>query len=67
MSVRQMVARPALRWDPYRTPIEGVYICSASTPPGPGVHAMAGLHAAGRVLRQRFGIRTEPLDLLSPS
>ena len=67
MSVRQMVARPALRWDPYRTPIEGVYICSASTPPGPGVHGMAGLHAAGRVLRQRFGIRTEPLDLLGPA
>lgn len=67
MSVRQMVARPALRWDPYRTPIEGVYICSASTPPGPGVHGMAGLHAAGRVLRQRFGIRAEPLDLLGPA
>jgi phytoene dehydrogenase-like protein len=60
----QMVMRPVPRWDPYRTPLPGVYLCSASTPPGPAVHGMAGLHAARRVLRQRFGIRTEPLDLV---
>jgi phytoene dehydrogenase-like protein len=60
----QMVMRPVPHWDPYRTPLPGVYLCSASTPPGPAVHGMAGLHAARRVLRQRFGIRTEPLDLI---
>jgi phytoene dehydrogenase-like protein len=48
----QVVMRPVPRWDPYRTPLPGVYLCSASTPPGPGVHGMAGLHAARRVLRR---------------
>ncbi|NGO43241.1 phytoene desaturase family protein [Streptomyces ureilyticus] len=60
MTLRQTLLRPALRWDPYATPLPGVYLCSASTPPGPGVHGMAGTHAARRALRQRFGIRTPP-------
>ncbi|GAA4357279.1 phytoene desaturase family protein [Angustibacter luteus] len=60
----QMVMRPAPRWDPYRTPLEGTYLCSASTPPGPAVHGMAGLHAARRALRQVFGDRRDPLELV---
>jgi phytoene dehydrogenase-like protein len=60
----QLVMRPVPRWDPYRTPLPGTYLCSASTPPGPAVHGMAGLHAAGRVLRQVFGDRRDPLDLV---
>ncbi|WP_426565901.1 phytoene desaturase family protein [Angustibacter sp. McL0619] len=60
----QMVMRPAPRWDPYRTPLAGTYLCSASTPPGPAVHGMAGLHAASRALRQVFGDRRDPLDLV---
>jgi phytoene dehydrogenase-like protein len=36
---------------PYLTPLPGVYLCSAYTPPGPGVHGMCGFHAAHRVLR----------------
>jgi phytoene dehydrogenase-like protein len=65
VSLRRMVFRPVPRRDPYATPIPGVYLCSASTPPGPGVHGMCGVHAAGRVLRDRFGIRADPLELVS--
>lgn len=61
----QLVMRPAPRWDPYRTPIDGVYLCSSSTPPGPAVHGMAGVHAAGRALRQVFGDSRRPLDLVA--
>lgn len=50
----QLVARPVLRANPYRTPIKGgygrAYLCSASTPPGGGVHGMCGVHAAVRAL-----------------
>ncbi|MEV6278317.1 NAD(P)/FAD-dependent oxidoreductase [Nocardia sp. NPDC051832] len=66
MSVRQTAFRPVARWNPYATAIPGVYLCSASTPPGPGVHGMNGLHAAKHVLRREFGIRTDPLELLDP-
>lgn len=53
----QLMARPALRLDPYTTPLKGVYICSAATPPGAGVHGMCGYHAAHSALRREFGIR----------
>jgi phytoene dehydrogenase-like protein len=53
----QVIARPKLAWDPYRTAIRGVYLCSASTPPGGGVHGMAGHRAARSALRREFGIR----------
>jgi phytoene dehydrogenase-like protein len=42
----QLYTRPARRRVPYRTPLEGVYLCSAATPPGGGVHGMCGLSAA---------------------
>ena len=60
----QLLARPVPTWDPYRAPVPGVYLCSSSTPPGPAVHGMNGVHAARRVLRQRFGITTDPYDLV---
>jgi phytoene dehydrogenase-like protein len=49
--LRQFVIRPTLGLRPWRTPIEGVYLCSSSTPPGGGVHGMCGWHAAREVLR----------------
>lgn len=65
MNLYQAVARPVPRLDPYRTPLPGVYLCSAATPPGPGVHGMCGYLAARSALRREYGIRTAP-DL-SPS
>ena len=56
----QTVARPVPRWNPYRTPARGVYLCSSSTPPLPGVHGRCGELAALTALRDVFGIRTPP-------
>jgi phytoene dehydrogenase-like protein len=42
----QLFTRPAWRIDPYSTPDPSIFICSASTPPGGGVHGMCGFHAA---------------------
>jgi phytoene dehydrogenase-like protein len=50
-SVRQLFARPALRAVPYATPDPRLFICSASTPPGGGVHGMCGYYAARAALR----------------
>ncbi|MCG7582982.1 NAD(P)/FAD-dependent oxidoreductase [Mycolicibacterium sp. OfavD-34-C] len=51
---------PALRRNPWSTPIPGAYLCSSATPPGGGVHGMAGYYAARTVLRKEFGIRELP-------
>jgi phytoene dehydrogenase-like protein len=50
-TLRQTIGRPVLRWNQYRTPLPGVYLCSASTPPGGGVHGMCGSWAARTALR----------------
>lgn len=49
--LRQLWTRPAIRLDPYATPDPGIFICSASTPPGGGVHGLSGYHAAQSALR----------------
>jgi phytoene dehydrogenase-like protein len=49
--LRQFIRRPTLGLHPWKTPIEGVYLCSSSTPPGGGVHGMCGWHAAQEVMR----------------
>jgi phytoene dehydrogenase-like protein len=47
----QFLTRPAIRLDPYSTPDPALFVCSASTPPGGGVHGLCGAHAAASVLR----------------
>ena len=46
----QLIFRPTPRLDPYATPARDLYLCSAATPPGGGVHGMSGYHAARSAL-----------------
>ena len=50
MTLRQLFFRPSVRWVPYSTPVEGLYLCSAATPPGGAVHGMCGYYAARAAL-----------------
>jgi phytoene dehydrogenase-like protein len=54
-TLRQTLLRPTLRWNNYRTGTPGLYLCSASTPPGGGVHGMCGYGAARTVLADLKG------------
>jgi phytoene dehydrogenase-like protein len=56
----QLFTRPVARLDPYSTPNPRIFLCSASTPPGGGVHGMCGLHAARSAVR-RIGGRARAL------
>jgi phytoene dehydrogenase-like protein len=50
-TITQFFTRPVPRRVPYSTPVNGIYLCSSSTPPGGGVHGMCGYHAAKAALR----------------
>lgn len=63
VNIRQLLARPVAGTHPWKTPLGGVYLCSAATPPGPGVHGMAGYHAARLALKDVFGL---PMPSLNP-
>ena len=52
-TLRQIFCRPLCRAIPYSTPLKGVYLCSAATPPGAGVHGMCGFHAATAFLKRK--------------
>jgi phytoene dehydrogenase-like protein len=52
--ITQLFTRPIMKFNPYSTPDPKVYICSASTPPGGGVHGMGGYNAAGKVIQDHF-------------
>ncbi|GAA2709338.1 phytoene desaturase family protein [Micromonospora olivasterospora] len=64
LTLLQTVRRPRPGLHPYATPMPWLYHCSAASPPGPGIHGMAGYHVARRVLRERFGFEADPLTLL---
>jgi phytoene dehydrogenase-like protein len=53
MDIRQLLFRPT--WRHYATSARDIYICSASTPPGGGVHGMCGYHAAKMALSRSDG------------
>src|SRR3954465_11915648 len=48
--LRQIFARPGSAFHPYSNPLQGVHLCSSSTPPGVGVHGMCGHYAARAAL-----------------
>ncbi|MEX2350902.1 MAG: NAD(P)/FAD-dependent oxidoreductase [Balneolaceae bacterium] len=57
--LRQHFRRPVSLFSPYSTPNPRIWICSASTPPGGGVHGMCGFYAAEAVLKNRFQLRSK--------
>jgi phytoene dehydrogenase-like protein len=52
----QFMARPTWAIDPYATPANDIYLCSAATPPMAGVHGMCGYNAARSALHRTFGV-----------
>jgi phytoene dehydrogenase-like protein len=62
IDVRQLFTRPVLRLSPYTTSAKGIYICSASTPPGGGVHGMCGYYAAKKALKDIFKLEALSID-----
>ena len=66
-NIRQVVFGPRATFSPYRLGVPGMYVCSAATPPGPGVHGMCGANAAADALHylHRRGT-SEPATAKSP-
>lgn len=62
-TLRQLLARPVLRADPWRVPVRGIYLCSSSTSPGPGVHGLSGWYGAKSALRHEYGLDAPELGL----
>ncbi len=58
----QLFTRPVARINPYTTPNRRILICSASTPPGGGVHGMCGYHAARTAIKRIEKLKVSPLN-----
>jgi phytoene dehydrogenase-like protein len=56
-TLKQVLLRPSASF--YRTPLDGVFLCSSSTAPGAGVHGMCGYNAARDALRQNAGLMAQ--------
>lgn len=66
VTVTQLIKRPVVSTKPWETPVDGLYLCSAATPPGPAVHGMNGWYAARLALSRHFGVEAT-YDLLGSS
>ena len=58
MTLKQIIRRPTL--PPYKTPLDRVFLCSSSTPPGGGVHGMCG-YGAAVAAAVHMGLKIPPL------
>jgi phytoene dehydrogenase-like protein len=67
LTMKQLLKRPVVSRDPWRTPVPGLYLGSASTTPGPAVHGMGGWFAAKSALQHTFGLPAPDLALNADS